>query len=243
MSKLSAFVTSHFAPCDSIPDRIKTKFPFYFNRRELALFEDLSPDARAGGFGPLYGGCLLLALGSLAVLFVSKQKPLPAALFPIVPVLISTGLSQTWWARWVSQAWLIPVCLLLPVLTCLRNQPPGFRWVPAFLCLFTGLLNSFLILAFYTSGCLKSQRVLDSQLAFLKSLPQPLSVHMSRFPSNRLWFQREGIDFRTVENPPSAPRLRMFRTDTTVALPEGWKNTPAAVGLVASWKKMRLLQE
>ncbi len=242
LDRAQIFIMSYFAPSDSMPKKVETKFSFYFNRRELALFEDLSPDPRAGGFGPLYGGCLLLALASFGLLLVGRAPPL-ATLFPIVPILLSVGLTQTWWARWAPQAWLIPLALLLPLLAAWQAQPPGKRWILPFLSLFTGLLNSILILLFYTVGCVKAQRVLRGQLAYLQTLPQPLQVHMPLFLSNRIWFIRSGIAYAPVSGEPSRPRLRLHRTETRVALPPSFRaETDLAPALKKEWEKQKLLE-
>jgi hypothetical protein len=122
LDRLQIFVMSYFAPTELAADRIRTKFPFALNRRELSVFEDLTPDAQAGGFGPLYGGCLLLALGSLAIVLLGRPPPF-ISFFPILPVILSVGLTQKWWARWAPQGWVIPSALLVPVLCSLATGP------------------------------------------------------------------------------------------------------------------------
>jgi hypothetical protein len=242
LDRAQIFVMSYFAPTEIVADRVKTKFPFWLNRRELSVFEDLTPDARAGGFGPLYGGCLLVAMASLGMILLGRAPPL-ISLFPIVPIVLSVALTQTWWARWAPQGWLIPVALILPLLAAWKNQPPGKRWIPPFLCLFTGLLNSILILLFYSVGCVKAQRILNSQLAFLKTLPQPLAVHMPVFRSNRTWFIREGIAFQTLGEPSQKPRIQLLRTKTTVPLPAAWEQQLNQPSLVREWRKRMLIED
>lgn len=242
LDRVQIFVMSYFAPSSSMPDRVETKFPFYFNRRELSLFEDLSPDPRAGGFGPLYGGCLLLSMVSFGLILLGRAPP-AAAFFPILPVLLSVGLTQTWWARWAPQGWLLPVCLLLPALAAWSKQKPGRRWVVPFLSLFTGLLNSIMILLFYSVGCVKSQKVLNSQLAFLKTQPQPLSIHMPKFLSNRIWLIRNGIGYSLLSAEPPTPRLLLHRTSTRVGLPAGFRpETDLPPETRKAWEKRNLLE-
>jgi hypothetical protein len=242
LDRAQIFVMSYFAPTEIVADRVKTKFPFWLNRRELSVFEDLTPDARAGGFGPLYGGCLLLALAALGMSLLGRGPPL-ASLFPIVPVLLSVGLTQTWWARWAPQGWLLPTALLIPVLCSLAAGPAGKRWVLPFLCLLVGILNSVLILLFYSAGCVKSQWVLNAQLAFLKRLPQPLTIHMSRFRSNRVWFLRHDVSFQEVEAIFPPPRMLLKKTTTQVALPPDWRAHLPPGAPVEKWKKEKLLEE
>ena len=235
LDRLQVFLMSYMAPTEIVADKVKTKFPFWLNRRELSVFEDITPDARAGGFGPLYGACLILAVASLIFLFFGKAPSL-ASCFPLVPVLLSVSLTQTWWARWAPQGWLIPLTLLLPLVCAWKNVPSGRAWILPFFALFTGILNSVLILLFYSVGCVKAQRVLNSQLAFVKTFPQPLAVYMPLFKSNRIWFIREGIAFQPATAPPSKPRMILMRTQTQIALPWGWEEKLANGSFMEEWE-------
>jgi hypothetical protein len=60
-------------------------------------------------------------------------------------------------------------------------------------------------------------------MAFVKTLPQLLLVHMPISLSNRTWFIREGIPFQPVGDPPTKPRMKLMRTQAQVALPTNWK--------------------
>ena len=242
LDRIQTFLISYFAPSEIVADRIKTKPLFWLTRPELSVFEDLTPDARAGGFGPLYGTALVLSLLAAVTLFFCTGPPL-ATLFPILPVVISLGLTQTWWARWAPQGWLLPLCLLLPVVAAWKDPVPKSRWILPFLSLFTGLLNSVLILLFYTVGCIKAQRVLNSQLAFLKTLPPPISVHLPMFLSNRTWLIREGIPFQLVGEATARPRLRLLRTHTTVPIPKNWQDKLIQSGTVKEWRSRKLVEE
>ena len=242
LDRLQVFLMSYLAPTEIVADKVKTKFPFWLNRRELSVFEDLTPDARAGGFGPLYGACLILAVASLGFIFFGRAPSL-ASCFPLAPVLLSVSLTQTWWARWAPQGWLIPLCFLIPVLSSLKNAPSGRVWGLPFLALTAGLLNSIAILAFYTVGCVKAQRVLNSQLAFVKTLSQPLAVFMPRFKSNRTWLIREKVEFVLADNPPSKPFIRLMRTETLVPLPTKWEDNLGNAPMVAEWRKRRLIEQ
>ena len=242
LDRLQIFVMSYFAPTEIVADRVKTKFPFALNRRELSVFEDLTPDARAGGFGPLYGGCLLLALGSLAIVLLGRPPPF-ISFFPILPVILSVGLTQTWWARWAPQGWLIPSAMLIPVICSLATGPAGRRWVLPGVVLFSGILNSILILMFYSVGCVKAQRVLNSQLTFLKQLSQPLSVYMPIYKSNRIWLIRGGNQFDLASEAPPKPRLRLMKTATLIPLPTKWEDNLGNAPMAAEWRKRRLIEE
>jgi hypothetical protein len=242
LDRLQVFLMSYMAPTEIVPDRVKTKPLFWLTRPELSVFEDLTPDARAGGFGPLYGAFLILAVASFGFIFFGKAPSL-ASCFPLVPVLLSVSLTQTWWARWAPQGWLIPLCFMLPALTCFQRKTETRRWWLPSLAVFVGLLNSGLILLFYSIGCVKAQRVLESQLSFLKKLPAPLRVQMPYFMSNRIWLIRNGLAYEMQTESPPLPRLKLKRTSTKIALPKDWQTLGVPKTIVSRWRKDNLLEE
>ncbi len=95
-------------------DAVAAKLPFVVTPHE-ALFM-ATPDTRVGGFGPLFGLALLLALGGTffswraatatrhgqALLRTASVVAIACALFP-----------EAWWTRLVGVAWCIPVLLVL----------------------------------------------------------------------------------------------------------------------------------
>lgn len=240
-NRLETFLRTHFAATQAMAEEpVFMKFPFWLNRRELAVFEDLSPQPYIGGFGPLYGAFFILS--ALSLLLIRHPPPL-ASWLPMVASFGSIYFSQIWWARWTPQAWLIPFGFLLPVICSLQSQAPGKRWVLPFLAIFTGLLNSILILAFYTTGCVKSQLTLESQLAFLKTLPQPLRVYMPGYPSNRIFFIRNHLAFEALNEDPPLPRMKLHRTGTRIALPPGVDpQTQVDPTTWSNWTKRKLIE-
>jgi hypothetical protein len=240
MNKLEVFLRSHMAPTRTMATSWDWKFPFWFNRPELALFEDLEADPRSGGFGPLYGGMLLLAAAA-AVAAICQRSGLPwTAWIPALTILASCLLSQAWWARWVPQGWLVPIALAVPVLTL---RPAGLAGILARLSVSVGLLNSILILAFYTSGCFQYQGILNGQMRFLRGLPAPIGVHVPTFASNQTWLRDSEIDFTLLSTPPSRPSLILQGTDTRVALPLDWKNHLKDPSVLPEWNKRKLLED
>ena len=238
MSKAEAFLRSHFAPTATMADEWHWKFPFWLNRRELALFEDLNSDPRSGGFGPLYGGIFILAF--LAFLLGLFRVTIPwVAWVPALGILASCLLSQAWWARWVPQGWLVPMAFAVPVLTL---RPMGLAGGLARASIAVGLLNSILIFAFYMSGCFQNQAVLTRQLAFLKKMPQPLNVYIPTFHSNEMWLKEAGLRFKKIEQEPPMPRLKLQRTNSKVQLPADWTNAPVSGQILQEWRKRDLIE-
>ena len=238
MNKGEAFLRSHFAPTATMTDEWHWKFPFWLNRRELALFEDLNSDPRSGGFGPLYGGIFILAF--LAFLLGLFRMTAPWVVWvPALGILASCLLSQAWWARWVPQGWLVPMAFAVPVMTL---RPMGLAGGLARASIAVALLNSILILAFYTSGCFQNQAALTRQLAFLKNMPQPLNVYIPSFHSNETWLKEAGLRFKKIDQEPSMPRLKLNRTNSKVQLPANWTNAPVSEQILQEWRKRDLLE-
>ena len=238
MSKLEAFLRSHLAPTRTTTDKWSLKMPFWFDRPELALFEDLNPDPRSGGFGPLYGAVLWLAVGGFLWALVQRPGIPKISWLPALGLLVSCLLSQAWWARWIPQGWLFPILLCAPLL-CLCA--PGLGGWMARGSITVALLNSLLILAFYTSGCFQNQSILNRQMNFLKSIPAPLAVYAPTFPSNLSWLAAAGIRFNPIDHPPPQPFMTLQRTDTKVALPANWKDLVVDPSSLEEWEKRKLV--
>ena len=127
----------------------------------------------------------------------------------------------------------------VPVLTL---RPMGLAGGLARASIAVTLVNSVLIFAFYTSGCLQNQAVLVRQLAFLKNMPQPLSVHMPNFPSNETWLMDAGLRFKKIDHEPPMPRLKLNRTNSKVQLPSNWTNIPVSNQTLQEWQRRELIE-
>ena len=114
--KFQQFFSSTMAMTESLPDDLKIKPPFWMTRRELRVFEELTPDPRAGGFGPQFGTALLLAgTACLLLLFKGHAFYWPGWFVFLTAFGSSLG-SQVWWARWTPQNWLILIAMVMTVL-------------------------------------------------------------------------------------------------------------------------------
>jgi hypothetical protein len=239
MNKLEAFFFSHLSPTSTWPAEWKTKPPFWFTRPELAVIQDLNPDARAGGFGPLYSTVVLLACWGALTGVLSRRIPWQSWI-PGLTILGICLLSQSWWARWVPQGWLLPLFLIIPVLVfCNANKSV---W-PCALALAMAILNSVLILIFYVAGCLENRAILVHQFEFLRKLPSPVYVWVPDFKSNLTWLTQAGIPWKTESSPPTPPTVKLQRTTTEVGLPPNWREIVGDEKTIEQWRKRRLLKE
>jgi hypothetical protein len=77
------------------------------------------PDVRIAGFGPLFSGAILVALGTgIAAAAINKRQRLLLGALIVAAALLGLALifPQNWWARYVPYLWLVPVCVALAAL-------------------------------------------------------------------------------------------------------------------------------
>ena len=105
---------------DAPDGRPRLKLPFTVAGDEATKFH--APDVRVGGFGPFFGGALVLAV--LAFLLAASA---PGALSAALAAALMTGTvlitGEGWWARLAPQLWLVPLVLVIPGLRARRWAP------------------------------------------------------------------------------------------------------------------------
>jgi len=214
------FWRRHFAASKRGDEQSRIKMPFWFTRPELDVFSDLTPDLRFGGFGPLYGTAALLALLPGLLLLGSPAPTQAGWKWILVACLVMIPVSPSWWARWFPQGWWIPFAACVGFLCGPPDWREKFRWAGklARAGLLALGLNSLLILVFTLKGYVQAESIIRKQLAFVKTLPQPVTVYWERFGGARFWLDREGIAWRASSQAVPGTAMRIYRTELDVAL-------------------------
>ena len=231
MDRIQQFTSSAFAYSEIIPEKIHLKPPFWIQRRELRAFEELTPDPRAGGFGPLYSTALLLAgVGCLMLIFRGGTAYWPGWFLFLGTVASSFG-SQVWWARWTPQNWLIVIALLMTILA-VPAEGKLFKGVRALAAIAAGL-NVFLITFYYFVGMIKQEKILNRQIELVSSLKNPVPIYIpvikeghsagASFLASEWWFVDRGTPVTKLEKEPIRPRMRIHKTATYISLPSDWR--------------------
>jgi hypothetical protein len=101
------------------------KLPFTIGTGELELYG--TPDARVGGWGPLFSGSLVLSLVGLAFFCVRRGKT-RVVLSVVVTALVVSALlnAECWWARFSPQLALLPVVVATALL--MAREAAERRW-------------------------------------------------------------------------------------------------------------------
>lgn len=242
-SKLRQFLASNFSYTEIAPTEINWKPPFWLIRREIRVFEELTPDPRAGGFGPLYGTALLLGWAAFFAALLGRTAGLGwHGWFLLAAILATSFPTQVWWARWVPQLWLLA---LIPLLMIAGSKQPNGKPVRVLggLTVAALVVNLGLIILYYGLGMARAQRVLDNQLELLQKLPQPVSLFVPRFAANQSWLEDAGVEVELSGEKPAVPRMKIVKTTSWVGLPPGWVDQITRPQFLAELRKRDLLEE
>ncbi|MBN2199063.1 MAG: hypothetical protein JW747_04365 [Candidatus Aminicenantes bacterium] len=194
------------------PEPTRRKLPFTVTAGEVASFGNTT--IRAGGFGPLFGGIVLLLVPFAAVgFFLGGRRSLPHLGFVLLVALTIAVNPQCWWARLTPQAWLLPLIFLF-FLSRLKPRRKAVRWGVAVLLVLT-VMNLGLVLGSNTVQQTGRTLLLRRKLDRLARADRPILLVTGAFPSTRALLAERGIRFQEVE-----------------ALPEGLKPHRLADGVL-----------
>lgn len=153
MGNLSKLVISNFSETDNISEATgrdpELKVPFTFSMKELAYLSYVDP--RIAGYGVWFSGILILSLVWLFYLSLRlgirrEWGKLCLLLLPLMPTLIVVlALSESWWARYVPQMYLVPAAALISMLLLKRRNLAN-------VLIFLMLFNAILILCLQIGG-------------------------------------------------------------------------------------------
>jgi len=249
LSRPAIFAASAFAMTEVIPEEIRLKPPFAMTRRELRVFEELTPDPRAGGFGPQFSGAMLLA-GFGCTLMLGRRWPiyLPG-LFVVLAAILSSYFSQLWWARWTPQNWLILTGMLMTLAhagwngdALRKRQGTGILRLPgmtkmiqitAVLAMVATAFNIALVALYYVIGMWRQENVLNRQIELAKDFCEPVPIFIpviqdghaagASFLATQYWFEDRQVAVAKLLEPPVRPRMKINKTATIFPLPKNWR--------------------
>ncbi len=172
----------------------RLKIPFRVEAAEWEVFH--LPDVRIGGWGPLFGGMVLL--GVLAALLAGGgSRELRWTGFAAAAILVSALLvPHPWFARYVPQVWCLPF-LAVPVAFAARRRP---AMVVAVLVLALGATNAVAVAHANVVGTIRNHRGMKTLLTDLGRTDSPLRVNLTPFRSYRARLEELGIPVQEVDD-------------------------------------------
>lgn len=198
-SGLDAFFFSIFAQTHPgwWPEQQSTlKLPFTVSLGEL--FAAGTIEGQVGGFGPLFSGACLLALGLAGFLLVrARQNKVVRVILGIaLAVFVLTALfPESWWARYVPQLWLVPASIALAGLV----SPQRPARLLAFGVIGVMLLNAAMAAGSNTARTFKRDLDIAAQIERFAAISTDVAVQPQLAVSRIHVLRRHGFNV-TVDN-------------------------------------------
>jgi len=193
MNRVEKLVASIFSTSSNSKTNFHLKWPFFFSKWELFVFD--GHDLRIGGWGPLFGGMMILSV--IPIVFGLVKEPNNSTVRALVGIIIwvlASGIihPEGWWARYAPQLWLIPVASfsILFFLASARLKVVGILGV------LLAMANLFLVGGPYLYGNYKTTISIQEKLHQLSQREEVISVFFGPFASNRIRLSEAGIEFR-----------------------------------------------
>jgi hypothetical protein len=194
------------------------KIPFTFTDKELSRFSE--PDVAISGFGPFYGGTLILGLLIFLLSFRMNLSRSFMALGVVGLVLVS-GLinSAAWWARYAPQLWVIPI--LIAVLG-LSYEKKRLIQICSWILLCALCLNIALIANSYVHAEWTANQKLKGELKTFSQAAQPVLVNFDYTWSNRARLEQWGIRYQEKAEDQltrCSSEVTLYRSGTHICVP------------------------
>ena len=179
---------------NDISEAPKPKIPFYIDPSELQNLE--AADNRIGGFGVWFSGILILSAVFLFIAVIHRTKWRTCTL---IGLLLFTGFAlfmpQTWWARYASYIYYIPIFILFYI-----SDDKQWQWKVWVMCALIAV-NSLMVMWFNVAGTIRTTHMLQDKLAEIKSYGQKVILRVNDFPSHVKLFEEAEIPFEVSHQP------------------------------------------
>ncbi len=187
-TELEKLFVSLFSVSENENAPAQYKIPFTMSAAE---WEDIGmADPRIGGFGMLFSGALCLSVLLALIAAVSKTK-MRASVAITLCVFAALGLffPESWWARYASYLYYIPVFLIL-----YASNMRALKWPMAVAYLIL-IVNSCTVFASMAALRTRDTQYIRGLLHEIKADGRPVVVRFNDFPSHIAWFCEQGIRF------------------------------------------------
>ncbi|MEY2365304.1 hypothetical protein R6U76_03065 [Lysinibacillus capsici] len=200
LNKIEQLYLSIFSETSNSLDGIAiSKFPLKITEQERSILWIM--DVRIGGFGPLFGGIIIImSIGILLWKDIFVNNAVRNVLL-ITSVIIFTIIinPEIWWARYVPQMWMLPIIFLILLTQNIKGKLKGFYIIC--LSLLIGLNCVIMLKTNYNAIALISKDLtiqLETMSEFSKS--NEIIINMETFKSNRKRFDNFNINYIEVDN-------------------------------------------
>lgn len=182
---------------DSDSGRIRVRLPFSFDYDDVLCLRDSDP--RIGGFGPFFMEMCILSGVSLLYFLVRKGYGRVVKgkllLYCCSICLLVFVMPESWWARYVPLAYLVPI--MVGVFFAVRKG--RFPFVVELL-IFVVFLNNLYVGMIYCVNPIRYTRRINESIEELKSKNEKVYVYRyGKFHNNVQRLKENGIEYEVVE--------------------------------------------
>lgn len=199
------------------------KWPFAVKKSELNY--NWMGDARVGGFGPLFGGAIIMTTIILLGALVARSPGAGYGAGIILAIVLSVLLHRDgWWARYAPQLYVVP--LIAVILSGeMRSRMGRFG---GYLLIAILAANLLLVSWPYFRFAYASSKNLAQQLRHLSSKPGPVYAHFSYFIPYRIRLRDAGITYIQVKSASELPCRFPEAVGSILVCPEAPKGESTA---------------
>jgi len=194
MNRFEKLFVSTFSKTENVacPQPAHWKWPLTISKEELG---EIWLDTRIAGFGPLFGGAVLLSVLLLLTAWpLDRKTTLAFTGLGLLIVLSALVNPESWWARYAPQLWLFPVlCAILGL--DLQSRPQRILGLAIILVL---CLNLYVVSGVYFHRLRQENTILDSQLAAMRKASHVL-VNFRSDLSNRVRLTEAGVHYQEAD--------------------------------------------
>ncbi len=164
-------------------------------------------DIRIGGFGVLFSAVLVLSLLLLVAATCYRTRMRAAiGIFLCVFTLLALFFPESWWARYASYIYYIPVLILLHSMDVPPENAKWLTWFRRVIYVLFLANSALLIWAVLRTG-IQTTAELNQKLEEVKATGSKVLVRVNDFPSHVKLFSEYGIDFEVVHHGLDNPQL------------------------------------
>lgn len=211
------FISTFSATSNSLEQAINYKIPFTISKEELQFARN--PDTRVGGFGPLFGGIMIILFAVCVIHFrkIINAPGIMTLVFLLAAIALSIFINpETFWARYIPQFWFVP--LIIMIFMYINN----IKSVLLNIMLAVFLINSGIVAAGNAELTYSNKIAQDEELENFMELSKDntLYINFGSFTGNRMKFQERGIEYVEVPTTACENPIRLAGSITKICIHE-----------------------
>lgn len=215
MNRFEKLFLSIFSKSENVfqPKVSRLKWPFTVSKDELNAFG--FPDTRVGGWGPLFGGVIIISMVILLFGFgMDLRKAKVAAgvsLFIMISIIVNW---ESWWARFSPQLWIIP----MPFIILSKYIQKGLLKHLGRILILALAINVILVSTSYIRWQYHFNGLLKQQLRSVGKEQDQILVKFYDFRSNRVRFNELDIRYKEIKEFKCLKYTQLISSDTKICV-------------------------